>query len=217
MTIRPFASEKELFTFARKFFRDRVGSFRKDVAICLTADANRHHAYFPALITCIGFLDLLSGLYAGKLDGHGLGDLKSYAVKFMDAKKYDPIHIDVLYLALRHKLAHLSFPYLVFDTATMKEFARQKHRRITWTVYAGKRPTPVELEDFAAPVFIKKSLRPWDVSYNCRVHISVRTFQIDIVKSIYGPSGYLQCLRSELTARENFAKCMKVLFPPHES
>jgi hypothetical protein len=90
MTIKPFKSDKDLTTFARKFFRDRVGTFRKDLRICLTADDDRHHAYFPALITCIGFLDLLSGLYAGKLEGHSLSELKSYAVRFMDAKDYDP-------------------------------------------------------------------------------------------------------------------------------
>jgi hypothetical protein len=212
MTSKPFKSDKELINFARLFFRDRVRSFRKDVAICLTADANRDHAEFPALITCIGFLDLLSGLYAGRLEGHSLDELKSYAAKFMDARNYDPVHMRVLYLVFRHKLAHLSFPYLVFDTATRKDFVGQKHRRITWTVYAGKRSTPIELEDFATPIFFKKSVRPWPVSYNCRVVISVRTFQIDIVKSIYGPTGYLHHLQSDLTARENFAKCMKVYF-----
>jgi hypothetical protein len=213
MTIKPFRSDKDLTTFARKFFRDRVGTFRKDLRICLTADAKRHHAYFPALITCIGFLDLLSGLYAGKLEGHSLNELKNYAARFMDAKDYDPLHIEVLYLAFRHKLAHLSFPYLVFDTATRKEFVGKKQRRITWSVHASKRNHPIELVDYRTAIFFKKSVRPWDVSYNCRVHISVRTFQIDIVKWIYGPTGYLHCLKSELTAREHFAKCMKVLFP----
>src|SRR5215470_8547176 len=98
MSISPFKSNDELVRFARLFFRDRVGSFRKDLAICLTADANRSHAYFPALITCIGFLDLLSGLYAGRLEGHSLSELKSYAARFMDATKYNPLHLEILYL-----------------------------------------------------------------------------------------------------------------------
>jgi len=213
MTIKPFKSDKDVTNFARLFFRDRVGSFRKDVAICLTADANRHHAYFPALITCIGFVDLLSGLYAGKLEGSGLSELKNYTTRFMEPTNYDRLRIEVLYLAFRHKLAHLSFPYVVFDTATRREFAGQKHRRITWTVHASKRGTPIELIDYATPQFLKRSLRPWSVSYDCRAIISVRKFQIDIVRSIYGPRGYLRCLQSELTVRENFAKCMKILFP----
>jgi hypothetical protein len=213
MSILPFRSDKELVKFARAFFRDRVGSFYKDMAICLTADANRSHAYFPALITCIGFLDLLSGLYAGRVEGHGLCELKSYVAKFMDVTKYHHLHLEILYLAFRHKIAHLSSPYLVFDTTTREEFAKQKHRRITWTVNAIKRGSPIELVDHA-PKLIKKSVRPWPVSYNCRVVISVREFKIDIRRSNYGPKGYLQYLQSELAARENFAKCMKVLYPP---
>jgi hypothetical protein len=55
VTIAPFKSNDELISFARKLLKDRVGSFRKDIAICLKADENRSHAYFPALITCIGF------------------------------------------------------------------------------------------------------------------------------------------------------------------
>ena len=115
MTIKPFESDKDLTTFAGRFFRDHVRSFRKDIAICLTANANRSHAYFPALITCIGFLDLLSGLYAGDVEGHKLKELQNYAARFMDRTKYHPLHLSILYLVFRHKIAHLSFPYLVFD------------------------------------------------------------------------------------------------------
>jgi hypothetical protein len=129
----------------------------------------------------------------------------------MDAKDYDPLHLEVLYIAFRHKLAHLSIPYVVFDTAL--KMANRKRRRITWTVHASKRSAPIELVDYDPPRFIEKALRPWDVSYDCRVHISVRSFQIDITNSIYGPAGYLRHLQSDLAAQENFAKCMKVLFP----
>jgi hypothetical protein len=212
MTIKPFKSDKDLTAFARSFFREYVGSFRKDLRICLTADANRSHAYFPALITCIGFLDLLSGLYAGRIDGNSLRELKSYVAKFMDRAKYDSPYLEILYIAFRHKIAHLSVPYLVFDTASRKEFFGQKHRQITWSVHASKRSSPIEVIDHAPKLF-KRSLRPWDVSYNCRVNISVRALQIDITNSIYGPTGYLQYLQSELAARENFARCMKVLYP----
>jgi hypothetical protein len=212
MTIAPFTSDQKLVSFARSFLRDRVGPFRADVKICSTA-ANGHRAEFPALITCIGFADFLSGLYAGNLGGNGLSNLKNYAAKFMDAGKYDPLRLEILYLMFRHKLAHLSFPHFVFDTATRKEFQGQKHRRITWTVYSGKRPIPIELIDHPLK-YLEKSVRPWCMSYNCRAVVSVRTFQIDIVKSIYGPAGYLQCLQSDLTAREHFAKCMKIIFPP---
>jgi hypothetical protein len=117
VTIASFKSDKELISFARVFFRDRVGSFCKDVAICLTPRKKKgkptEHAEFPALITCMGFADLLSGLYAGNIEGHDLKELKSYAARFMDAKHYDPHLLDILYLAFRHKIAHLASPYLV--------------------------------------------------------------------------------------------------------
>lgn len=72
MSIEPFASDRELIEYARLFLRDRIAVFRGDVAICMTPDSSGHHAYFPALITSIAFLDLLSGLYAGNLERHGL-------------------------------------------------------------------------------------------------------------------------------------------------
>ena len=53
-----------------------ISSFRKDTNICMTADKERHHAYFPALITCIAFSDFLSGLHAGNIKSHSLPELK---------------------------------------------------------------------------------------------------------------------------------------------
>src|SRR5271154_5251052 len=106
MSIAPFKSDEELVKFARTFFRDRIETFRKDVAICMTRDARGHHAYFPALITCIAFADLLSGLYAGNLRHHSLKELKEYARKFMKAEyTSDPRRLDILYEFLRHKIA----------------------------------------------------------------------------------------------------------------
>jgi hypothetical protein len=84
MSVAPFKNDAELVAFARKFFANRVETFCKDIAICKTPDARGEHAYFPALIICIAFADLLSGLYAGKLHRHGLKELKQYAAKFME-------------------------------------------------------------------------------------------------------------------------------------
>src|SRR3979490_2112330 len=84
MPVLPFASDTDVVQFAKAFLDGHVERFRKDIAICLTRDAGKSHAYFPALITCIAFADLLSGLYAGKLDGHGLEELKNYVSQFMN-------------------------------------------------------------------------------------------------------------------------------------
>ena len=151
MSIAPFNNKKELVKFARAFLRDHVDAFRKGMAICMTPNVRGQHAYFPALITCIAFADLLSGLYAGNLRHHGRSELERYAGKFMKAD-YTTDRVRVLYEFLRHKIAHLAYPYPVFDTVTKQEvFPGQPRRRITWTVYASKRKPAIELQDFSTP------------------------------------------------------------------
>jgi hypothetical protein len=212
MTIAPFSSDKQLISFAKIFFREKAVTFRHDVDICLTASAAQSHAYFPALLLCIGFLDLLSGLHAGRLEHHGLAELKKYAKRFMNGVEYHPLYLEILYLAFRHKLAHLSVPYLVFDTATKPSYSGRP-RRITWKVNAGRRKPPIEIIDFPAR-YMKRSLRPWPVDYNSRIIIGLRSFQIDIVKSIYGPKGFLKHLENDTSAQARFTRCLKVLYPP---
>jgi hypothetical protein len=175
--------------------------------------SHKSHAYFPALITCIAFVDFLSGLYAGTLQRHSLKELKQYVSKFMNVADYSPLHLTILYECFRHKLAHLAYPYVVFDTVTKKDaFKGYPRRRITWTIYASKRVPPIDVIDFPTVQHIKKSVRPWPISYNCRIKISVRSFEIDIIKSIYGQSGYLRHLESHRPAREHFAKCMRDIY-----
>ena len=88
MSIAHFKNDKELEAFAQKFFANRIETFCKDIAICRMPDARGEHAYFPALIICIAFAELLSGCYAGRLehvppelnwqDSHGVLDRRFY-------------------------------------------------------------------------------------------------------------------------------------------
>jgi hypothetical protein len=160
MTIQPFQSDEELLKFSRAFLRVLVQNFRKDISICLTADRARRHAYFPALMTCIAFTDFLSGLYAGKLEGHGLKELKSYAAKFMNQSNYGSLELEILYEMFRHKLAHLGYFPAVFDTATKPNRfppGQSPPRRITWIVYASRRKRPIEIEGFDDTTILKKT------------------------------------------------------------
>jgi hypothetical protein len=213
MTIQPFQSDRELVKFSRVFLPALVQSFRKDISICLTADTAGHHAYFPALMTSIAFADFLSGLYAGRLEGQSLKELKEYAATFMNQTNYDSLRLEILYVMFRHKLAHLGYLPVVFDTATKPNRFGQPHRRITWTVYASRRKRPIEIEDFTAQQYLKrrKHYPSWCVPYNCRVRISLRHLQTDIIKST---SGYLRALEADSKIRHNFAACMRVYFPP---
>jgi hypothetical protein len=212
MPILPFRSEEELLRFARTFLRNRVEVFNKDLRICLTRSRGTH-AYFPALIICIAFADLLSGLYAGTLKGQRVEPLRRYASKFMKAGyTSDPRRLDILYKFLRNKIAHLAYPHPVFEMVTKPFQAKQ---RVTWTLNASKHRPAIQVIDYPAPKFLSKNtVKPWPVSYNCRIKVSVRNFQIDVVSSI---SKYLRHLRSDPAVQEHFARCMLDYFPRHDA
>ena len=105
MTVLPFSTDAEVVRFAKAFLCEHLERFRKDIKICLTPDKNKAHAYFPALMSCISFADLLSGLYAGKLEGHALKELKTTRANLW-VLSTQRIAIDVLYECFRHKVAH---------------------------------------------------------------------------------------------------------------
>jgi hypothetical protein len=210
MPVLPFASDTDVVQFAKAFLDGHVERFRKDIAICLTRDAGKSHAYFPALITCIAFADLLSGLYAGKLDGHGLEELKNYVSQFMNAADYDSDRMDVLYECFRHKVAHLAQPYVVFDTHSKPKFRGQQRRLIAWTVLASRRKPPIEIVPVNPPKQILKAVTPRPVFYDHRVFVSVRSLASDIVKST---PEYLEHLRTDNAARRRFSDCMTIYFP----
>ena len=214
--IRPFSTDKECIRFAQEFLGAHVKRFRKDILVCLTGTTRKGrltHAYFPALITCIAFADFLTGLYVGKLEFNNHRQLFQYADKFMDRAQYDDLRLGVLYHFFRHKLAHLSHPYAVFDTRTKaKEFPGQPNRRITWMVYSSVRRPAIELIHMPGES-LKKTDAPWPMPYDHRIKVSVRALASDIAGSVYGPSGYLSYLRTDPAGLRNFVKCMEEYFP----
>jgi hypothetical protein len=48
----------------------------------------------------------------------------------MDGADYDELRLSILYEGFRHKIAHLSDPYPVFDTSTKSKIFAAPHRRI---------------------------------------------------------------------------------------
>src|SRR5262249_16590096 len=208
MPVLPFKSDAEVVEFAQEFLKNRRETFRKDIDICMTPDANKSHAYFPALITCIAFADLLSGLYAGKLDGHGLNELKNYVSRFMDTAAYNPDRLDILYECFRHKVAHLAQPYAVFDTYSKERFRTQPRRLITWTVREDEYRPAIEI--VSEKKQIERAPTPWAVFYDHRATISVPTLAKDIEASM---PKYLDHLRKDQVARDRFKNCMNHYFP----
>ncbi len=210
MSIAPFSTRQDVVAFAKKFVRSHNGRFRKDVRICLTANEERNHAYFPALMTCISYLDFLSGLYAGKVKGHGLNELTQYAQAFMDGTHYNAVNLEILYKCFRHKVAHLAHPYAVFDSK--KNNIDGPKRLITWTVYASDKVPPIEVEH-CGRTKIQKSMTPWDTYYDHRAHVRVRRLMIDAIRSTNGENGYIRYVEQSTTGQDNFVTCMSVFYP----
>jgi hypothetical protein len=114
-----FATPAQVMRFANVFVRQRTSDFKKNVDICLAARKTRlndvDHAYMPGLMTCLSFLDLLSGLYAGKVRGHNDVHFLDFTRRFFPKGRYEEDHLRLLYIEFRHKLAHLAHPYFVLD------------------------------------------------------------------------------------------------------
>jgi hypothetical protein len=203
----PNGDDDKWVEFAERFLRNRVEVLNKDVAICLKRTRGTH-AYFPALVICIAFADLLSGLYAGKLKGQRVEPIRRYAAKFMKNEyTSDPRGLDILYKFLRNKIAHLAYP----NPFAMVTKPGQPKQRVSWKLNASRHRPAIKVRDYPAPKsLLKETVKPWPVSYDCRIEVSVRNFHSDIVSSI---SKYLCHLQSDRTAQAHFAKCMIDYFP----
>ncbi|HVY90591.1 MAG TPA: hypothetical protein VG942_17125 [Hyphomonadaceae bacterium] len=139
----------------------------------------------------------------------------------MDRRLYPKDAVDVLYMGLRHKIAHLGHPYFIFDTATKKDtidastkrpIFQAPYKRYGWAVYAAVRPQPLELVDFSTPQ-VPKNYAPWSLTYDAAVKISVRSLSKDLVASVLKPTGYLANLKSDSSLLAEFMKCMNDFYP----
>jgi hypothetical protein len=163
----------------------------------------------------IGFADLLSGLNAGQFKSHGRPELQDYFDRYMDRNRYPRMALDVLYEGLRHKVAHLGHPYIVFDTATRPNvFGPGPYRRYGWTVYSKGLSRPLELIEYPTKLLATKHDPPWEVWYDGRINASVRSLSSDLVHSVFRRAGFFQKLRSDPAALNGFMDCMKDFYPP---
>lgn len=211
--IYPFKTKRDVVRFAKMFIRRRIIGFRKDIDICLTANAKRSHAYMPGLMTCLSFMDLLSGLYSGKVDRHNHVHFLGYAKAFLiPTGRYDEDTLKILYIGFRHKIAHLSHPYFVFDTSRDSRIGGPR-KRITWTIGAAHRKPPIELIPYPTRRLMRQQPTPRKVYYDYRIKISVRSLARDAIKTVRGPNGYLKRLETSPKLRAHFRKCMSEFYP----
>ena len=72
-------SREKVVKYAHEFLANRMVTFQKDIERCLMEGCKVEQAYFPALMTCIGFTEFMSGLHAVNLDsGNYLYKLEKY-------------------------------------------------------------------------------------------------------------------------------------------
>ena len=134
----------------------------------------------------------------------------------MDKTKYSESNLSLLYLGIRHKVAHQSSPNFVIDTSKERPKKLKDEfcgARITWTVSEENFSPPLRL--FKTPERkLKRDSLPWDVPYDHRFYVSIAGIRADIVKSVFTGKGYLGRLSENSKLRCNFARAMKDLFPP---
>jgi hypothetical protein len=161
---------------------------------------------------CISLLELLSGLFIGKLRYIGLEGIIRYSKEFMDSSTYTDERISILYEMFRHKIAHLTQPYGIFETHSVHQnhlLRKYPQRRITWQVNASNKHPAVDIQPRQG---ILRNEPPWPVHYTHKCVISLHRLKIDIPRSATSTSGYLARLKIDWQAQKNFAKCMSQFY-----
>ena len=197
--------------FAVSFIKDRLRGFEKDMRICLKPErakdrAGFTHAYFPALMSCCGMLEYLSGLYVGRLDGLGKREVCLYAAKYFPRPEYSDEAIRVLFDAFRNAVAHRGIASGVWRD----QHTAHHGRRLTWKVYATTHRPFLELKAEAGNLLYHS---PWPCPYTHRVHIHVGRLWRDIRDSALKAGGYCDDLTADDALQENFERCMRDLYP----
>jgi hypothetical protein len=196
------------YAYAKSFIQGRIATYKKDISICLTRDCHRSHAYMPGLMATVSLLELLSGLYVGKVKYIGLRGILEYAHKFLDGHQYTDDRIAVLYELFRNKIAHLSQPYGVFDSHDVAEscILRQHPRRwITWQINASD--TKPSIQILPTPGTLTER-PPWPIQYSHKCKVSLRRLSIDIPRSANATTGLLAHLRASSNGMTSLNKFM---------
>ncbi len=216
-----FDSAQARLIFAEAFLRDRVRGLIKDTEICLTdtinpATSKKTCAYFPAFLTTIALLDFAAGLYSGTFKSSPWQAANGYRARFLP--KYDEAALCLIYVGFRHKVAHLTHPYIVFNTATKeKELGHlMKRRFVAWTFDEGRGEQAILIDRYLQKRQITSHQTPRPVYYDTRVTVYLRTLRDDFIESILGSWGYLEAIRSDPSLQCKFDECMKQYFPAYE-
>jgi hypothetical protein len=211
-------SASAIVQFANWFCSERIKTFKKDMSICMTPDKNHSHAYMPAVMECASFIELFAGLFAGKVsDPVIIMNILNFTNNFLDNTEFTEEHICLFFVMFRHKIAHVSRPYSVFDSHDVRPNNPLKNsyprRRFTWKITATFKKPAIQIIPKAGD--INKNRRPpWKTApYSHICQINLKRMILELPKAVSGPHGYLNSLSADPVLRENFRKCMDSFYP----
>jgi hypothetical protein len=196
--------------FARAFVEGRLSGFAKDMHICLRGIHKRAnnrsvltHAYFPALMSCCGMLEYMTGLYIGRINGLGRREVTAHAIKYLPQPDYNADVIRILFDAFRNALAHRGIASGVW----IDRHHATRGRRLTWKVFANATRPPIDVRLDEDVLTIDS---PWPCRITHRVHIRLGRLWRDIRKSA---NGYIADLVASHDLLDKFFDCMEELYP----
>lgn len=190
--------------------KGRTTGFKKDIEICTKGYAvpgkkDKTHAYMPALITCISYLEYMASLYTGSFDATAQSKVNQYSRIFLDKNEYSTENIRILYKVFRNPIAHRGIP-----SGIVKDQKDNVIRRITWKIYVRPEAKAINIKKEKG---VLKRDPPWEVSYSHRGIVSIGRLWRDLVYSVEGNQGFIDCLKVDMKRLDNFYKIMRILYP----
>lgn len=196
--------------YANGYLDERLWQLEKDIGICLAGrrsddDSKFEHAYFPALMTCCGMLELFANLYSGESRRQGPARFKRLDVyrRFLPSTGYSNNNVRILFGLLRNSIAH-------HGTADGVWKDSESGRRITWMLATDNRRPALELVPHCGEL-INDSFEPCPYTHRLRVRLD-RLWR-DIVTSVESPTGFRNELNSKSVVVEKFHRCMGQVYP----
>ena len=170
----------------------------------------------PAVMGCASFIELFAGLFAGDIDPVGIRNILNFANSFLDNSEFTEERVCLFFAMFRHKVAHVSRPYSVFDSHDVRQnnpLRSCPRRRFTWKITATLRKPAVQIISKAGDLQKSRRLSWKTAPYSHICQINLKRMIQELPEAVLGPNGYLNSLSTDPNFREKFRKCMDSFYP----
>lgn len=204
---RGFADD--IGAFGHAFITTRLEGFLKDIEICLTDTPNGRggitHAYFPALATCCAFLEYMTALERGGIDGGGRANVARWAARYLPQPAYGDDPIRVLIEAFRNSVAHRGIATGIWCD---RRKGGQISRRVTWMLSESRGTPALQIVEDAGRLTRDP---PWPCVHTHRMQIYLRSLADDLAG---GARSFAATIRRDPESQRRFRKTMLAMYPP---